>query len=69
MPRTRTDKIALNLGVTPAGLKVLAKQAAARDAWNGNAGQRLVNQGYLDGFGKINDAGRALVERARQMGW
>ncbi len=65
----RSDKIALSLGVTPAGLRVLARQAKGRKAWGGNAGLKLIAQGYLDGFGDINAAGRAIVERARQMGW
>ena len=65
----KMTKVALSLGVTPAGLRVLARQAAGRTAWPGNAGQKLIAQGYLDGFGDINDAGRALVERARQLRW
>lgn len=67
---TRLEKtITKTLGVSEAGLTVLCKQMAGRDAWGGIAGRKLVDQGHLDGFGKITDAGRAIVARARQMGW
>lgn len=40
-------QIARKLGVTEAGLSVLAKLAAGRYAWGGVAGQKLVEQGYV----------------------
>lgn len=42
-----TAQIARKLGVTEAGLSVLAKLAAGRAAWGGNAGAKLVEQGYV----------------------
>lgn len=71
------DRIAQQLGVTEAGLRVLAKLAAGHAAWGGNAGHKLVEQGYvsLDETGtyhhaaRITDAGREVVRKARAMGW
>jgi hypothetical protein len=70
MQTTRIQKsIVKALGVSAAGLTVLCKQVAGRDAWGGIAGSKLVCQGHLDGFGNITNTGRAVVARARQMGW
>jgi hypothetical protein len=67
---TRVQKgIVKALGVSAAGIAVLCKQVAGRECWGGAAGHKLVEQGHLDGFGKITDTGRAVVARAREMGW
>ena len=67
---TRTQRDILRaLDMTDAGLTVLCRQAAGRVCTGGTAGTRLIKQGHLDGFGMITDQGRALVVRAREMGW
>ena len=70
------DKIAQKLGVTEAGLRVLARAVAdpEGDAWGPGfgaaaAGARLSRQGYIDADRRITDAGREIVRRARALGW
>jgi hypothetical protein len=66
---TREAKIALHLGVTPAGLQYLAKRLAGRNGMRGSEAAKLRDQGHLDRRDNLTDTGRAIVERARQMGW
>lgn len=77
--------IAKSLGVTPFALSVLTRHAAGRtDANGGMAGGMLRSAGFLELFerpvasgtstytfqrSRITDSGRALVARARAMGW
>lgn len=83
-PFTREQRaIAKNLGVTPFALSVLTRHAAGRTDNNGGmAGRNLRASGLMESFvvfgegepfalhrSRITDAGRALVARARAMGW
>ena len=72
------DRIARGLGVTEAGLRVLARAVADPDgdAWGPGFGvaaagarQKLGRQGYIDDDRRITDAGREIVCRARALGW
>jgi hypothetical protein len=75
---TQLDKhVAKKLGVTPLGLAVLARMVAGGGVGRtaGMAGQKLIKQGYVqerEEYGvqrQITDAGREIVQRAREMGW
>lgn len=81
-PFTKQERqIAKQLGVTPAGLMVLMRQAAGKIVSGGTAGNPLRKLGYLEDVrqrrldggtypgSRITDAGRALVAEARRMGW
>lgn len=77
-----TKRIAKELGVTPAGLSFVARLLATGAApVRGNEANRLWKDGFIaprDSIGtnnyqsrpwEVTDAGRALVQRAREMGW
>ena len=72
--------IARELGVTATGLRVLAKACLHPEGLaksGGSAKQALARAGHLDAIEvpggwfdyHVNDKGRALVARAREMGW
>jgi hypothetical protein len=80
----RDARIAKHLGVTPTGLRVLAKMTTHPEGkWtgglsSGNPGSAmpvLIRQGLVINpddvprHGTITDAGRYIVRRAREMGW
>jgi hypothetical protein len=78
MARGFEQHVAQLCGVTPAGLRYLASMVATGDAsQRGNEATKLLNDGLLepnlhDGYRpwfKLTDAGRAVVLRARSMGW
>ena len=73
-------RIAEQLGVSPAGLRALARRVAQENAgriadqFNDTVGAALGRRGCAvlaapGGRWHINNKGRALVERARAMGW
>jgi hypothetical protein len=78
----RDARTAKSLGVTPTGLRVLAKMVTDPNGhWkgglsSGNPGSskvRLERDGFITGCAwgdwAITDAGRDVVRRARAMGW
>lgn len=68
------DNIAKQLGVTPTGLKILARYASGHSA-GGNGARKLIAQGYLQtkphAFYEctITPEGVDLLAKARGMGW
>ena len=73
----KQSTISKQLGVTDAGIECLCKAVAHKEGHAFGAGQwrgqgardRLMRQGYIDFEHVITDAGRAIVKRARRMGW
>jgi hypothetical protein len=59
-------RIAKELGVTDAGLETLLKHEKTGRTGN-NCWPRLVRQGLAKPEGRLTEAGRDLIKRARQM--
>ena len=75
------QQIAKKLGVTPTGLRLLARAHARGDAFGEGLGHgaastraKLVRDGLIEPFKaycrqELTDEGRRVLEMARRMGW